>query len=200
MKVSVKVALFGVAAGALILGGGALNEWRLQKHTDRLETECKATATAIPPLVRFRKAYPMYSDMSDEQLVKALHQKYYPHIRFSDFAKRFGLRETTATASNPFDQFDMASPLPPGFKLDLPASWNLDPLVCDANVLSGAGESTGIQLAIVQADEAAKTSGETARVAALAVVLVSLLPWLWYFLLRRVAEVRLAVSGKPPER
>ena len=34
--------------------------------------------------------------------------------------------------------------------------------------------------------------------AALLVLGFSAMPWLWYFLLRRIAELRAAISGKPP--
>lgn len=42
-------------------------------------------------LTEVRQQYPQYGDMSDEQLGKALHKKFYSDIPYADFASRVGL-------------------------------------------------------------------------------------------------------------
>jgi hypothetical protein len=39
----------------------------------------------------FRKQYPQYSDISDEDLAKGLHRRFYSDIPFEDFSQRVGL-------------------------------------------------------------------------------------------------------------
>lgn len=38
---------------------------------------------------QFRKAYPEYNNVSHESLAKKLHQKFYPNLKYEDFAKMF---------------------------------------------------------------------------------------------------------------
>ena len=47
-------------------------------------------------------------------------------------------------------------------------------------------------LAVISASE------KWPRVAAAIVAILGALPWAWYFLLRRIAELRAAIGGKPP--
>jgi hypothetical protein len=72
------------------------------------------------------------------------------------------------------------------------------PLVCDPDTLSklGVDDVVGIQKQIV---ESLSTSGRTfndARVIALFIFLLFGLPYAWYFLLRRIRELRDAFAGK----
>ena len=41
-------------------------------------------------LKQFREQYPQYNDMADEQLVDALHKKYYSDMPRQEFAEKFG--------------------------------------------------------------------------------------------------------------
>ncbi len=42
-------------------------------------------------IAEIRQKYPQYNDLSDEQLAKGLHQKYYANMSFDDFSQRIGL-------------------------------------------------------------------------------------------------------------
>jgi hypothetical protein len=42
-------------------------------------------------LLQIRQQYPEYSDLSDDQLARGLHSKFYADIAFDDFAKRVGI-------------------------------------------------------------------------------------------------------------
>lgn len=42
-------------------------------------------------IAEIRQKYPQYNDLSDEQLAKGLHQKYYVNMPFDDFSQRIGL-------------------------------------------------------------------------------------------------------------
>ena len=69
-------------------------------------------------------------------------------------------------------------------------------LVCDAQSLSSGDGNVGIQAKIVQAQNEVLSSKEWPYFAALLVLIFSAVPWAWYFLLRRIREVRDAVAGK----
>lgn len=44
-------------------------------------------------IAEIRKNYPMYSDMSDGELVRGLHKKFYSDVPYSDFLKKIDFRE-----------------------------------------------------------------------------------------------------------
>lgn len=78
------------------------------------------------------------------------------------------------------------------------APWLKDALVCDPDILSKlrASDEVGIQKQII---ESLSTSGHTfndAKVVALFIFLLFISPYAWYFLLRRIREVRDAIAGK----
>lgn len=49
-------------------------------------------------LEKFRAQYPQYKDMSDGDLARALHTKFYSDLSFDDFAARIGLSTAQAPA------------------------------------------------------------------------------------------------------
>ncbi len=72
---------------------------------------------------------------------------------------------------------------------------------CDVDALMGANFNDALktyQTDLVEAREAANTSREWPLPISIIVLAAAALPWLWYFLLRRIAELRAAISGKPP--
>lgn len=72
------------------------------------------------------------------------------------------------------------------------------PLVCEPDVLSklGADDAVGIQKEIVVSLSASGRTFNNAKVIALVVFLLFGTPYAWYFLLRRIRELRDAVTGK----
>jgi len=122
-------------------------------------------------------------------------------------AKRFEEREaelvkecsavaTTAKSANPFDQFDDAASkagLPA-----LPAGYMLDPLICTSDDLIRIGGNEGIQGKVVDAHWATAAARETPTFVASLIAGLAIIPWLWYFLLRRISELQSAVSGNAP--
>lgn len=50
--------------------------------------EGAAFPNSLSPLAKFRKKYPMYDDMDDEELISALHTRYYPNMEKSAFFER----------------------------------------------------------------------------------------------------------------
>lgn len=73
-------------------------------------------------------------------------------------------------------------------------------LTCDSATLTveDADKLEPVQAQILAAEAKSKPYRWPVR-AALIVALLSALPWLWYFLLRRIAELRGAFTGKPPD-
>jgi hypothetical protein len=79
-------------------------------------------------------------------------------------------------------------PLPVGFVLDC----NLNSLLADAQ----RSPPVGLQGALVQAHLDSRSRQRLLLSVAGLVLLVSLLPAIWYFLLSRVAELASAIAGK----
>jgi hypothetical protein len=64
--------------------------------------------------------------------------------------------------------------------------------------VAAAFTPVGIQADIVKAHQAVAASEAWPIPAALALLGIGATPWLWYFLLRRIAELGSAIGGKPP--
>jgi len=73
-------------------------------------------------------------------------------------------------------------------------------LLCNANDLveleGESSSSVGIQAQIVSAQKKLQSSTGWPYVLAAVVLIISFVPWAWYFFLRRIRELRDAVSGK----
>lgn len=90
----------------------------------------------------------------------------------------------------------------PDGELTIP-SWAMDwshesVLICDPNVLGHMeSPSVGIQAQISQTQhDVWKSLNYDYNYIAPYILLISAIPWLWYFLLRRVRELRDAITGK----
>ncbi len=61
-----------------------------------------------------RGKYPQYGDLSDEQLARGLHEKFYSDMPFEDFSSRIGYKSTAtkAPAAQPVDPFAGQSNMP----------------------------------------------------------------------------------------
>jgi hypothetical protein len=76
-----------------------------------------------------------------------------------------------------------------------------DPLVCDPKKLSGYAGLAGIQKDVANKQneidvERQFYSMELPYIIALGIVLITGIPWSWYFLLRRIREISDAVGGR----
>ncbi|MCG6536826.1 MAG: hypothetical protein L7F78_19490 [Syntrophales bacterium LBB04] len=83
---------------------------------DQEESE-KGSSVSIPenkietPLSRFRTKYPCYNELTDEELSRALHKKYYSDLTFEDFSSRIGYK--LKTSGDVFDQVSFEMKLRP---------------------------------------------------------------------------------------
>jgi hypothetical protein len=70
-------------------------------------------------------------------------------------------------------------------------------MICAPSELASGPALKGVQAEVAAANAA---TFDSVRWIAGAFVLfaISALPWVWYFLLRRIAEVRAAIAGSPP--
>lgn len=66
----------------------------------------------MPTLQEIRQQYPQYSDLSDEQLAKGLHDKYYADMPFDKFSQKIGY--APAAPSAPAQKPKSSLPLLPG--------------------------------------------------------------------------------------
>lgn len=55
-------------------------------------------------IAEIRQKYPQYENVSDEQLARGLHKKYYSNLDFNDFAKRIGYQPDMQTPQEDFAQ------------------------------------------------------------------------------------------------
>lgn len=77
--------------------------------------------------------------------------------------------------------------------------WEDAPLICDPEILlerPGNSPSVGIQAQIVDTQRQGERWLEQATVIAIGVLILSAIPYTWYFLLWRVRELRDAIIGK----
>lgn len=74
--------------------------------------------------------------------------------------------------------------------------WQQGPLICDPETLKSLGDNTGLQAQIVDTQQKAHTWLRKSRLLALLIVGIGALPYAWYFLLRRLRELRAAAAGK----
>lgn len=74
-----------------------------------------------------------------------------------------------------------------------------DVMVCDASALSSLTVETGIQRKIADTYMKARNSTGESTVLAVIIAVLAVIPWLWYFLLRRVVELRNAIGGRSPD-
>jgi hypothetical protein len=69
-------------------------------------------------------------------------------------------------------------------------------LVCDAKELSDMRELKGIQAQIAKIQNDIRSSKKWPYSIGVLVLLFSAIPWSWYFLLRRIREIRDVIAGK----
>lgn len=75
--------------------------------------------------------------------------------------------------------------------------WNRDPKVCvPETLLQLGGDTVGIQAKIIYAARMADRAWDLPLTIALVAAVIGALPYAWYFLLRRIRELRDAVIGR----
>jgi hypothetical protein len=73
-------------------------------------------------------------------------------------------------------------------------------IVCDSETLVTLDPLSGVQADIVNAQRAVADSRTLPNLIAFAVFAAASTYWSWYFLLRRISELRSAFGGTPPDR
>lgn len=77
--------------------------------------------------------------------------------------------------------------------------WEDAPLICDPEILRKTSTNLpyiGVQAQIVDAQRQGDKSLEQATVIAFGLLIISAIPYAWYFLLRRLRELRDAITSK----
>src|SRR6266705_4095908 len=74
--------------------------------------------------------------------------------------------------------------------------WEKDPLICDPQELAALPASVGIQAQIVAAHKRLIGFKQWLPITGGAIVAASAVPFLWYFLLRRIRELSGAIVGR----
>lgn len=176
IKRPTKIILGGLIVAGVVWSAGALNTRRLERYEAALQATCEAESDKTKAEIA-RQQDRSLVNLSDEALSALAKQR---GVNLSDLlAQREAQRKIV-----PIDDL----PVPP---------WETDPLVCDPDELS-TDTLTGVQAKIVSAHQATRASQSWPIPAALILLGIGTVPWLWYFLLRRIAELRSAIGGKPP--
>ena len=69
----------------LTIKASSINHWTPKELKFRLELEEMS-------IDEFRKRYPQYNEMTDLQVIKAIHKKYFTDVSFNEFACKFGVK------------------------------------------------------------------------------------------------------------
>ena len=175
MKRVTKILIGGLVLAVGIVGWGLWNQHRLESRLSALVAECDKGRAAAPSKGHF---------VPDAAPAQAAPE--------------------SKKAANPFDQFDRFPDAPPASNTTFDLStarpvYESDPLVCEPATLAMLGETAGLQKVIVGVYwESRRALSETWPIALLVAALFAV-PWFWYFLLRRIVELRNAVGGKLPD-
>lgn len=78
-----KLLVFSMAAAALLFSVLAVAVW--------LRPGTQVIGRTIPTIAEFRASYPEYRDLSDDDLARRLHRRFYDDMSFEDFARRVGV-------------------------------------------------------------------------------------------------------------
>lgn len=84
--------------------------------------------------------------------------------------------------------------------LPLDVVWDYESCEIQKLITVDKGQSYGVHAEILNTHRKAEASKRWPVIGALIVAGLGAIPWFWYFLLRRIAELRLAISGRPPDR
>jgi hypothetical protein len=170
-----KIFLAGLIVAGIVWTAGTVDSKKLERMEANLQAVCiSQTAKGRANLAKQQDR--SLVGLSDEALIALANQR--------------GL--------NPHDLFqqrDAQVDVVPVEDLYLPPE-----LVCDGAELQSAGPAylASYQSELLAAHEATTSSKPWPNLIALVLLAIGATPWLWYFLLRRIAELRSAISGKPP--
>lgn len=171
LKRSSKVLITGCCLSLLLFAAGKLNTYRLQRHQSNLQAACEAGNRLLSPVNQ---------SAAD------------PVVRQRPDLTRVSTADLLAMKAG-----DLSKVSSEGLK-----ALSGEALECDAKalvVLGVAGESNGvIQERIVDASAAVAASKSWPTSGVLIVLALSAVPLLWYAMLRRIGELRAAISGHPP--
>lgn len=177
MKQPTKIFIAGLAAAALVWSAGKLYTHRLEQQEAALRATCENEGAK--ELADLRKDLDAWDAAAPDKAPA-------PKVSALDAWDRASLSASS-----------VASPNNLGIAGNHKSSAAPGKMVCDPDELSDVS-TTGIQEKLVNAQRAAQASQSWPIPASLILIGIGSAPWLWYFLLRRIAELRSAISGKPP--
>jgi hypothetical protein len=187
MKKTTRIFLVGTALAALIEAGSVTNTYRLERRVTQLVGRCEVG----------NKHKTNGATSGSQPTPKS-------HDEPADTAKGHFVPDAPADTTKP--KFDLSTARPvngsegPWTKYQSEAAkWAAAPLVCDPETLGDLDGSVGIQAEIKSAVTAVRESKNWGIPSvALFVLGIGAIPWFWYFLLRRLSEIRAALAGNAP--
>jgi hypothetical protein len=197
LKRSTWILVVGLAVAGLVLAAGVGNRWRLQRKEQAAVAACqlhKANTGRTAPLLPDGSApNPVLSKLSDYDL------KILAKVRVPDLTK-LSESELRALAAkydlSVIDLMETQGHLKDAMSGIDGVEWDNES--CDPQVLENTSNVRGIYADVLAADQAVSGSGSTSIYVALVIALLAVVPAAWYFLLRRIAELRKAIGGSPP--
>jgi hypothetical protein len=197
LKRSTWTLLVGLTVAGIVLAAGTANAWRLQRNEQALLAACKAhKAITVPPSQYSANEPPpdaVLRKLSDDDLI-AIKKAGVP-----DLTKVSDDEIGSLTAKHDINVFGLleAREHLKDAVAGLDVLWDNES--CDPQVLATAPDVRWMYADLLTADRAAAEARSIPfRFVALLIAVVSVLPAAWYFLLRRIAELRAAIGGDPP--
>jgi hypothetical protein len=187
MRRSTKIFLIGLALSLLVFTVGKLNTYRLAGREHQLQAACEATNTTTAAQLEVPKesvppganVFEQFDDPPPLWTLAYIRNKFpqYRDLTDQELAQKIHDKYPGRMVCDPETLLD----------LDMPSSSN-----------TGRG-TNGVQARIVDARNTRVASESWPLPAALAVLVLFSVPWLWYAVLRRIAELRAAIGGNPPK-
>jgi hypothetical protein len=179
MKAPTKIFILGLFAAGIVWSAGTLNARRLVHTESALHAECESENSKRRAEAA-QRADRSLLDLSDTDLAVLAKQR---NASLAELIEQRAAQRAAKSIEN----------------LSIPSEWRIyhDEMICDAEELQDV-KAVGLQAAIVEAHRATLGSQHWPLSVALILLCLAAVPWLWYFLLRRIAELRSAIAGKPP--
>ena len=206
---STKILVAGIAIAGAVLVVGVLNTIRLERLTNELESACNAWAAKqqAPTVIDSPSPAADSPDLIEEKLKAKAQSRVRIEREYGKLSDAKIIARAKKEGVNPAEWPDLFAVRDKGTLAELERSSYTpqenaeefaEAMNCDLGTLSSESKLTGIQAAIQRAYDEQDASKDLPNLAAAVLLGLGTIPWFWYFLLRRIADLCAAIGGKPP--
>jgi hypothetical protein len=204
---SKRLVLIAFVLGVIFLIGGFFVSFNNPRGNTSEKIQQVEDAIGTISITVLRKLYPQYNDMNDVELATKTHAKYYPEKDFNDFARHFfnkiakeeftweGIDKITSPLVYENERIAKAKAL---------LRFNENPIPSysfDNNLWTERFDISKQDWKIQSFSSRIVTSAGKGFVLFFVSIIISYLiltviPWIWYFLLDRISELSQAIRGR----